>query len=81
MSLLKDLMKEKNIHALRTYTIGDNSVIIAPNVIGYAFEDGNWVIYDVDERCHKVIYKRFDTEEEAVRELFRLIEAFHFIGR
>lgn len=81
MRSLNELLKEKNITSLRTYSIAENKMIQAPNVIGYAYEDGAWIVYEVDERCQKTVYKKFHSEEDAVNELFRLIKAFHSLGR
>lgn len=81
MKSLSDLLAERNIGSLRTYTIAENRIIQMPNVIGYAFEDGVWVLYVVDERCQKTVYKKFNSEEDAINESFRLIKAFHSLGR
>lgn len=81
MRSLSEMLKEKNINSLRTYSIAENKMIQSPNVIGYACDDGDWIVYEVDERCQKTIYKRFQSEEEAVNEAFRLIKAFYSVGR
>ena len=81
MRSLNELLKEKNITSLRTYSIAENKMVQSPNVIGYAYEDGEWIVYEVDERCQKTNYKKFHLEEDAINESFRLIKAFHSLGR
>ena len=81
MRSLRELLKEKNIGSLRTYTIAYNEVICAPNVVGYAFEDGVFIVYEVDERCRRSIVGKFQNEEDAVNGAFRLIKAFYAFGR
>lgn len=81
MRSLGELLKEKNINSLRTYSIAENKMIQSPNVIGYASENDLWIVYEVDERCQKTIYKKFNSEEEAIKESFRLIKAFRSLGR
>lgn len=81
MQSLSDLLKGKNINSLRTYSIAENKMIQSPNVIGYACDDDAWIVYEVDERCQKTIYKKFNSEEDAISESFRLIKAFHSLGR
>jgi len=81
MCSLSALLKESNISSLRTYCIAENKHIQRPNVIGYVYENGFWNVYEVDERCQKTIYKKFDLEEDAIRESYRLIKAYHSLGR
>lgn len=81
MRSLSELLKEKNINSLRMYSIAENKMIQSPNIIGYAYEDNEWIVYEVDERCQKTIYKKFHSEEDAINESFRLIKAFHSLGR
>lgn len=81
MCSLSELLKEKNIKSLRTYQIAENRMMQFPNVIGYAHENGYWIVYEVDERCQKMIYGKFHSEEEAIRESFRMIKAFYSVGR
>lgn len=81
MCSLSELLKEKNIRSLRMYTIAENKMIQSPNVIGYARDENGWIVYGVDERCQKTVYKTFGSEEEAINESFRLIKAFHSFGR
>ena len=81
MQSLSELLMQKNIKSLRSYTIAENRIIQSPNVIGYAFEDGVWIVYEVDERCQKRIFGKLDSEEDAIKAAFRVIKAFHNTGR
>lgn len=81
MVSLSSLLKENNVPLLRSYSIAENRLLQMPNVIGYVLEDEEWTVYEVDERCQKIVYERFKTEEEAIQECFRLVKLFRALGR
>ncbi|MBR5479873.1 MAG: hypothetical protein IKU84_06805 [Clostridia bacterium] len=81
MRTLSELLAEKNITSLRTYMIAENEMIKTSNVIGYVYEDGAWIVYEIDERRQKTVLKRYQTEEEAINESFKLIKAYHYMKR
>lgn len=81
MKSLAELLEEKNIKKLRTYQIAENELLQCSNVVGYAFENDSWIVYIVDERRQKAVLKTFDSEEEAILEAYRIIKAFHYVGR
>ena len=81
MVTLSSLLKENNINSLYSYSIVENRMLQEPSVVGYAFEDGAWIVYDIDERWKKTIHQKFSTEEEAIQETFKLIKIFRVLGR
>lgn len=81
MRTLSELLKEHNISGLRTLRIAENKMMDEPDVIGYAFEDGEWIIYMVGSRGYKTVAERLATEEEAINKVFALIKAYYNMGR
>ena len=78
---LSELMKENNILGLKTYRIAENEMYKASNVIGYTQRANKWIIYDFDERCQMSIFNEYDSEKDAINELFKIIKSFHSLGR
>lgn len=78
---LSELMKENNILGLKTYQIAENEMYKASNVIGYAKIEDKWIIYNFDERCQMSIYNKYDSEEETIEELFKIIKSLYSLGK
>ncbi|MCC8014811.1 MAG: hypothetical protein LIO87_06410 [Eubacterium sp.] len=78
---LSDLMKENGIAGLRTYKIAENEMYKAANVIGYVKREDKWIIYDFDERCQMSVFNEYNSEEETINELFKIVKSFYSLGR
>ena len=78
---LSELMKESGISGLKTYKIVENEMYKAVNVIGYVQQNDKWIIYNFDERCQMSICNEYDSEQDAVDGLFKIIKTFYSLGR
>ncbi|MBP1890368.1 hypothetical protein J2Z53_001963 [Clostridium moniliforme] len=59
---------------LDKYPVGDSkNVAITPYVVGCVCIDGDWCVYENDERGSTNIISKYESEEEGLKELLRIL--------
>lgn len=60
---------------LDVYPIGDSKTVsITPYVVGCAYIDGSWCVYENDERGETNIISKYQSEEDGLKELLSILK-------